>query len=436
MTRTQDDFDGRAGEIEQRAAEWVARIDLHGTPDDWSALDSWLNASPRHRAAFLRLSVAWRRADDLKKLQPLSGAVDPDLLDPARWGANPSDDDVLEGHTLSHDAHLSDSGSAEQHRAENAAEHAPARSSGHARALRVVASTENPEAADRDWAAARVYRARLDSAANEHSGSTQRKLPSESTGRFRSLVTSRLAAGVAVLAVAGGGAMGAWYAVANGQSNTYSTHIGEFHRVTLVDGSTVALNTNSEVKVHYTSGIRHVDLVRGEALFEVAKNRARPFDVEAGSTTVRAVGTAFSVRLHDEGRNERVDVVVSEGRVAINPPSKATYPAGTIAMVRNGRVDATSVDGDDITSHLAWTTGRLMFQGEKLSDVVDEINRYNQRQLLVTDPDIAGLHIGGTFQATDPDGFARALGSTFGIKSHLVSRPFGNDVIRLDSGVP
>jgi len=79
--------------------------------------------------------------------------------------------------------------------------------------------------------------------------------------------------------------------------------------------------------------------------------------------------------------------------------------------VRNGRVDATSVDGDDITSHLAWTTGRLMFQGEKLSDVVDEINRYNQRQLLVTDPDIAGLHIGGTFQATDPDGFARALGS-------------------------
>ena len=188
--------------------------------------------------------------------------------------------------------------------------------------------------------------------------------------------------------------------------------------------------------MRYTARFRHVDLLRGEALFEVAKNRARPFDVEAGSTIVRAVGTAFSVRLHDEGRSEQVDVVVSEGRIAINPPSKATYPAGTVATVQNGRVVATTVDSDDITSRLAWTTGRLMFQGERLSDVVAEINRYNQRKLLVADPGIAELHIGGTFQATDPDGFARALGSTFGIESHLVSKPFGDDVIRLDSGVP
>jgi transmembrane sensor len=176
--------------------------------------------------------------------------------------------------------------------------------------------------------------------------------------------------------------------------------------------------------------------VRGEALFEVAKNKERPFDVEAGSTTVRAVGTAFSVRLHEEGRTERVDVVVSEGRVAINPPSTETFAAGSVAMVRKGRVAATIVDGADITGKLAWTTGRLMFQGEKLSDVVAEINRYNQRKLQVADSNIAELRIGGTFQATDPDGFARALSNTFGIKSQLVSKPFGNDVIRLDSGVP
>jgi len=104
--------------------------------------------------------------------------------------------------------------------------------------------------------------------------------------------------------------------------------------------------------------------------------------------------------------------------------------------VRNGRVDATMAEDDDITSKLAWTTGRLMFQGEKLSDVVDELNRYNQRKLQVTDPDIAELRIGGTFQATDPDGFARALGATFGIKSRLVPRSFGGDMITLDSGVP
>ncbi|MEJ1961526.1 MAG: FecR domain-containing protein [Gammaproteobacteria bacterium] len=396
MTRTLDDFDGRADEIEQTAAEWVARIDLHGTPEEWTALDTWLNGSARHRAAFLRLSVAWRQADVLKKLQPLSGAVDADLLDPARWSTDTAADEP--------------------------------------RPLRVVASSENPASTDRDWAAARVYRAKPGSPAN-HDGKISAQSTS-ATRRFSSIVTSRRVASVAVLAVAALGGLGAWYGISQSQVDTYSTRVGEFHRVTLGDGSIIALNTNSKVKVRYTSNTRHVDLVYGEALFEVAKNPARPFDVESGGTTVRAVGTAFSVRLHEEDQSKRVDVVVSEGRVAINPPSKATYPAGTVAIVRNGRVETSSVDSNDIMSRLAWITGRLMFQGEKLSDVVAEINRYNQRQLQITDPDIAELHIGGTFQSTDPDGFARALGSTFGIRSHLVSQPFGNDVIRLDSGVP
>src|SRR5687767_10795521 len=88
--------DGRAGEIEQRAAEWVARIDLRGTPEEWAALDAWLAANPRHRAAFLRLSVAWRRADQLKKLAPSNGVVDADLFDPARIDNADLEDDELE----------------------------------------------------------------------------------------------------------------------------------------------------------------------------------------------------------------------------------------------------------------------------------------------------------------------------------------------------
>lgn len=403
MTRAHDDGfkdagQGRAQEIEQQAAEWVARIDLRGTPEVWAALDAWLAASPRHRAAFLRLSVAWRRADELKKLAPLSGVVDENLLDPARWNAEALDDDDVPE------------------------ERAPA--------LRVVASTENPVVADRNWAAARSYRARQEAPADYAKDSAQRA--SAGGGRFKWLTASRLAASIVLVAVVGGGA---WYAVERSRVAVYSTQVGEFHRVPLSDGSTVALNTDSEVRVRYTNSTRHVDLVRGEALFEVAKNPSRPFDVKAGDTTVRAVGTAFSVRLREEGRNDRVDVVVSEGRVAINPPSEQTYPAGSVAMVRNGRVQATIQETENITGRLLWTTGRLSVQGEKLGDVVAEINRYNQRKLLVTDPDIAGLRIGGTFQATDPDGFARALDRTFGIKSHLVSRSFGYDVIRLESGV-
>ena len=427
MTKIQDDVESRANEIEQQAAQWVARIDLRGTPEEWTALDAWLNSSPRHRAAFLRLSVAWRRADELKKLAPSNGVVDPDLLDPARWKLDPSDEAEPASNTIARDPR-------HRHDTPRPAQPANARSNP-ARSLRVVASTDNPKPADNDWAAARVYRSRDDASANDDEDLFTHDV-SGGVGRFRVLATSRLAASVTVLAITALGGIGAWYAVEQRNTQTYSTNIGEFHRVLLEDGSSIQLNTNSEVRVRYSSHYRHVDLVRGEALFQVAKNKEKPFDVEAGDTTVRAVGTAFSVRLHEAGANERVDVVVSEGRIAINPPSPQTYPAGSVATVRNGRVDATTVDGDDITSKLAWTTGRLMFQGEKLSDVVEEVNRYNLRKLQVTDPDIAELRIGGTFQATDPDGFARALGATFGIKSHLVPKSFGGDVIKLDSGVP
>jgi transmembrane sensor len=425
MTKIQDECEGRANDIEQQAAQWVARIDLHGTPEEWSALDAWLNTSPRHRAAFLRLSVAWRRADELKKLAPLSGDVDPDLLDPARWKHEPADDAVLHGRAAAPDRRRRDD-------TPRPAEHAVARSSP-AHNLRVIAS--NSPQADTGWAAARVYRARDSASANDEADMFTHDV-SGGVGRFRTLATARLAASVTVLAITALGGIGAWYAVEQRNTQTYATEIGEFRRVVLEDGSTIQLNTNSQVRVRYSSRYRHVDLARGEALFTVAKNQEKPFDVEAGDTTVRAVGTAFSVRLHEAGANERVDVVVSEGRIAINPPSPQTYAAGSVASVRNGRVAATIVEGEDITGKLAWTTGRLMFQGEKLSDVVNEMNRYNFRKLQVTDPDIAGLRIGGTFQATDPDGFARALSATFGIKSRLEQKSFGGDVITLDSGVP
>src|SRR5262249_20761043 len=163
---------------------------------------------------------------------------------------------------------------------------------------------------------------------------------------------------------------GGWYAVEQTNTQTYSTHVGEYHRVALADGSIIELNTDTEVRVHYSSHERHIDLTRGEALFQVAHNKKRPFAVAAGHTMVRAVGTAFSVRLHESGSTEQVDVVVSEGRVAINPPSAQTYGAGSVATVRNGHIDSTTVlDRMDITNKFGWTTGKLKFQGEKLSEV-------------------------------------------------------------------
>jgi ferric-dicitrate binding protein FerR (iron transport regulator) len=444
MTRAHDnDFPGRASEIEQQAAEWVTRIDLRGTPEEWAALDAWLNASPRHRAAFLRLSVAWRRADALKGLAPLSGAVDEDLLDPIRSRDEFTEDELLEGRAVSLDAHRAGARAEAAMQVEPAEAHADHQSNARpapARAFRVVANNENIMPADMQWVATRRYRAGSGAsndafAVHAANSSASAQASSSAWARMRAGTSSRLAASVAVLAVTGVAAC-AWYAVENYGVDTYSTHVGEFHRVTLEDGSTIAINTDSKVRVRYTDESRHIELVRGEALFDVAKNPSRPFDVEAGMATVRAVGTSFSVRLHEEPRSERVDVVVAEGRIAINPPDKETYVAGTVAIVRNGRVEATILPAEDITGRLAWTTGRLMFLDEKLGDVIAEINRYNDRKLFITDPDIAGLRIGGTYQATDPDGFAKALEHTFGIKSRLVSKPFREDVIRLDSGVP
>lgn len=424
MKRTPDDFgtveggtgEGRAGEIEQQAAEWVARIDLRGTPEEWAALDAWLAANPRHRAAFLRLSVAWRRADQLKKLAPPSGVVDADLFDPVQPDMLEPDEQELDDLVAA---------------AVGTQVPVRAASSSHARTLRVVASTAKPLASDRAWAAVQRYREKTADVARAEPSAMGETEGSSPPRRFMSF---RLAASVVALAVLAGG--GGLYALDLKSGDVYSTGVGEFHRVPLSDGSTVSINTNSEVRVRYSSSLRRVELVRGEALFEVASNPARPFDVAANGTTVRAVGTAFSVRLHEDASDKKVDVVVSEGRVAINPPSRQTYTAGTVATVRNGRVTATTIHAADITSKLAWTDRRLVFQGEKLSDVVEEINRYNLRQFEVADPDIASLRIGGTFMATDPDGFARALDKSLGIKSHTEQKPFGPDVIRLVSGVP
>jgi transmembrane sensor len=382
-----------AEEIERQAAEWIIRIDLHGTPDNWAALDAWLAANPRHRAAFLRLSVFWKRADRLRELAPTDRRVDEDLL-ASMQNVVPADSDTQPFEVAPTQARI-----------------IPFQ--------RHLPEKREQVAAARAWAETRNYR-------------TSSSAISEG-GRFRYPANSRVAASLAFAVVACGAAL-AWYVVGRNQADIYSTQVGEIRRITLDDGSSVALNTDSEVHVRYTERGRHVDLVRGEALFEVAKNPHRPFDVEAGQADVHAIGTAFSVRLHEETQEERVDVVVSEGRITINPPASATYTAGTVAIVRNGRVTSTStLSGEDVSGKLAWVSGRLVFRGEKLDAVVAEINRYNHRHLEVSDPEIAGLRIGGTFNPSDPDGFVEALDRTFGIKARLAA---SGDKIELHSGVP
>ena len=207
----------------------------------------------------------------------------------------------------------------------------------------------------------------------------------------------------------------------------YETRIGGFARIVLEDGSVVDLNTNSEIQVRLSGMKRDVRLLRGEGRFKVAHDSSRPFTVSAASAAVRAVGTAFSVRLRE---STQVDVLVSEGQVAIAAARVARAPplsAGEAATVLPDRVSVTRVEPQQLESRLAWTSGRLEFRGETLAEAVAEFNRYNRRQLRLADRSLATLRVGGTFNATDPESFAQALASAFNLKVD----PAGPDAIVL-----
>lgn len=199
----------------------------------------------------------------------------------------------------------------------------------------------------------------------------------------------------------------------------YETRIGSFSRIVLEDGSVIDLNTNSEVHVKLGAR-REVKLLRGEGRFQVAHDPARPFTVAAAGAAVRAVGTAFTVRLRD---GEQVDVLVAEGKVAVAPPnSTASSPelaAGEAAVVLPNGVSVSRVEPQALARRLAWTSGRLEFRGEKLDEAVEEFNRYNRRQIRLSAASLGELRVGGSFNATDPESFAGALASAFKLRVAL-----------------
>ncbi len=245
-----------------------------------------------------------------------------------------------------------------------------------------------------------------------------------------------LAAGIAAIGVLGGGL--SWLIVREAQDR-YTSGIGEVRRIALEDGSTLLLNTASEVTVRLTKQQRDIRLVRGEALFEVAHDKFRPFIVQANDTAVRAVGTAFAVRLDAV----QVDVMVTEGVVEVadsktmsglgpsTPPASrlevkrvAAHEHVVIARSRAPNVEPIAPAKAD--RQLAWREGMVSFDGESLQTAVAEINRHNRRQIVVDDPALAAMPIVGIFRATDLEGFSAAAAAA--LKARAI--PDG-DVIRL-----
>lgn len=203
-------------------------------------------------------------------------------------------------------------------------------------------------------------------------------------------------------------------------------------RRVLEDGSTVELKAGAEITVTFSPTRRGVRLVSGEAHFAVAKDSARPFVVAAGGVETTAVGTEFSVVL----ASRDVQVLVTEGRVAITTPVAATtsttaggspifVDAGTrvtaaVAVASGAAPRVESVTAAEVSRALAWRSQRMEFSGTPLAEAVAHFNRKNRLQLALTDDSLGTLRVSGIFWTDDPAGFARLIEPAFSLQIRAV----------------
>jgi transmembrane sensor len=249
-----------------------------------------------------------------------------------------------------------------------------------------------------------------------------------------------LVAAGAVAALGAGPGLLAYLTTRRYRWTYYETGVGGSRKATLSDQSSVFLNTDSRVRVRLGSARRDTELLRGEALFTVARDKLRPFYVKAAGSLVCAIGTSFSVRIREDSS---VEVLVANGRVAIGTTDHRTNLPVLEASAPYASADDSVVFGSRswvikheapgyIPRKLAWTSGRLSFDGETLTDAVHEFNRYNRRHFAIADPAIAQIRIGGLFDATDPESFAATLEKHFGVQRTPAAQG-DDDLIRLVS---
>lgn len=223
-----------------------------------------------------------------------------------------------------------------------------------------------------------------------------------------------------VLLVAGSAAWGGWQLTGRAQAS-YASGVGQIQTVTLPDGSTATLSSDSKLDVHISRGERHVALTQGEAFFDVAHDTRRPFVVETEGRRVAAVGTRFSVRRDPD----EIRVVVTEGKVRLEsrpgPDGTAQpvslLPAGSVATAGRNGVLVRSVPVAEAERFLEWRDGFLTFDDTSLADAAAEFNRFNTRKLELADVAVADLRVGGNFRWSNAEGFAHLLEQGFPVRA-------------------
>jgi len=247
----------------------------------------------------------------------------------------------------------------------------------------------------------------------------------------------------------------------------YSTMIGEQKKVVLDDGSLLHLNTNSQVQVDYNSDARNIWLISGEVHFDVQKNKKKPFRVYAAGGLVEAVGTSFNVYLN----KSVIDVLVTEGRIALamtgtsylkeslgkyldfnnidtQDVSKLNPFMSTVGYFNEGQAISLNTINSleqtkkslpsltkiltkaEIDAQQAWQKGYVVFNGQPLSSVIEEVSRFSQTTFEISDKEIANLRIGGRFKIDNIKLLIVILERDFGLKVdqiaptvYIISKP-------------
>ena len=202
----------------------------------------------------------------------------------------------------------------------------------------------------------------------------------------------------------------------------YETAVSEQRDVLLADGSRITLNTDTALTVRYTDSSRRVDLQRGEAIFAVKHDVARPFEVVAGQTVTRALGTEFNV----DRRSDRIRVSVIEGVVRVSAAARdgAGKVTPLVPALTKGR-SAEFQNGDDriveaaadLKRIQAWRARRLEFSDTPLPEALEEFNRYSTAHIVIGATDLNTVRVSGVFRIGDTEGFLFSLREALGVQT-------------------
>ncbi|MGZ8172076.1 MULTISPECIES: FecR family protein [Methylobacter] len=189
-----------------------------------------------------------------------------------------------------------------------------------------------------------------------------------------------------------------------GIPHTYMAEKGARQTIKLADGSSIELNTDSEIRVHYNHWQRNVEMIKGEAFFTVAHDAERPFEVRAGSGRIHDIGTAFEVYI----KPEQVIVAVQEGIVEVQASGKRELTAGQqLAFNNSGEFQA--LQGPDVEGLTAWRQGNLVFRDRRLDDVLAEVGRYHDTRISLQNKTLGKLRVSGTFHTAELDDTLNAI---------------------------